>query len=132
MIPFSKNIIADFHHQNQLTYGYSNETADIEIVNVRVRAIGEVTRPPLQKQNMDDKDASTALLERRAVLFDDKEHSTPFYRAESLRAGNVIQGPAIVVRADTTILIGVHDRAVVDAYGNLLIKINSVIAKEPF
>jgi N-methylhydantoinase A/oxoprolinase/acetone carboxylase beta subunit len=48
----------------------------------------------------------------------------PFYRAELLKPGNIITGPAIVIRSDTTILVGFDDSGRIDPFGNLIITIN--------
>jgi N-methylhydantoinase A len=45
----------------------------------------------------------------------------PFYRGEALQPGDILQGPAVVVRNDTTVLLGPADQAEVDAFCNLLI-----------
>ncbi len=37
--------------------------------------------------------------------------------------GNILDGPAIVVRNDTTVFMGVHDQGEVDAYANLLVTV---------
>jgi N-methylhydantoinase A/oxoprolinase/acetone carboxylase beta subunit len=42
-----------------------------------------------------------------------------------LRPGNVIEGPAIIVRADTTILVSAGDRTKVDAYHNLILTVGN-------
>jgi N-methylhydantoinase A/oxoprolinase/acetone carboxylase beta subunit len=70
-----------------------------------------------------DENSADTLLETRPVIFEGGEHFTPFYRAEALRPGNRIPGPAVVVRSDTTVLIGVTDMARVDEFGNLLIEV---------
>jgi N-methylhydantoinase A/oxoprolinase/acetone carboxylase beta subunit len=57
------------------------------------------------------------------VLFSAGPLATRFYRGEALDPGNYLQEPAVVVRSDTTILLGVTDRAEVDQYDNLLIEV---------
>jgi N-methylhydantoinase A len=52
-----------------------------------------------------------------------REVDTPLYRFEKLRAGNIILGPALIARDDTTIVLGLNDRAEVDAYQNLILSI---------
>jgi N-methylhydantoinase A/oxoprolinase/acetone carboxylase beta subunit len=53
------------------------------------------------------------------------EMELPFYRGDALQPGNLLKGPAIVARTDTTVLLGVHDQAEVDAFSNLLITVGS-------
>jgi N-methylhydantoinase A len=138
-----ENIQADFQRLHQHSYGYAHPGAPVEIVNLRARATGKSQKPALPGAALEGMDPAKALLGHRPVVGhrqamtghsqattrgggpagSNEPASLPFYRYEALRPGNLIQGPAVVVRADTTILIGAGDRARVDAYSNLLIDI---------
>lgn len=124
IVPFSETVYQEFHRQHQHAYGYANEAAPVEVVNLRLRAIGQVTPPLLQKHPLQGLDPRPAYLESRGVVFASGSTETPFYRAELLKPGNHLTGPAVVVRADTTILLGPADLAEVDEYGNLVIKVS--------
>jgi N-methylhydantoinase A len=119
-IPFTSGYLASFHTAHQRAYGYARPQAPVEIVNVRVRVLGHVTPPPIRPLPLAATDPSAALLERREVIIDTAQ-DVPFYRGEVLQPGNLIAGPAVIVRADTTILLSPIDHAQVDAYQNLLI-----------
>jgi N-methylhydantoinase A len=121
IVPFSEEFIATFHEIHQQTYGYAQNDAPVEIVNLRLRAIGKTTPPPLTPQPLSGPDPHLAWLDQRQVIFSDGARLVPFYRAEALRPGNRLEGPAVIVRADTTILLGPSDRGEVDRLGNLLI-----------
>ena len=123
IVPFSETVYADFHRLHQQEYGYANIEGAIEIVNLRVRAIGKGTPPPLSSRPFQGQDPSPAYLETRLVVFAEGSLDSPFFRAESLEPGNQIPGPAVVVRSDTTILVGPTDHAEVDGFGNLLIEV---------
>jgi N-methylhydantoinase A len=123
IVPFSDTVYDDFHRQHLYQYGYANDTAPVEVVNLRVRAIGLGTPPPLSPQRVQGPDPTHAFLESRPVIFSGGSVDTNFYRGEALEPGNRIQGPAVVVRADTTILLGAADRADVDQYNNLRIEV---------
>ena len=60
---------------------------------------------------------------KREVWFD-PAGSTPteIYARDLLGAGDVINGPAIVEAADSTILVDIDSRATVDEVGNVLIR----------
>jgi N-methylhydantoinase A len=123
-VPFTDRFTADFHEGHCQTYGYQRPEADLEIVNLRVRGTGRVTSPQILAQALGTADPSAALLEHRPmVLSANHKVAIPFYHGESLKPGNIISGPAVIVRDDTTILIGDNDEAKVDAFSNLLVKI---------
>jgi len=124
-IPFGEDFIAAFHRTHRQTYGYDRAGGEIEIVNLRVRAIGQVPSPKIAQRTMGSADASGALIACRPVTFTDGVGDIPFYRGELLQPGDQIPGPAIVVRDDTTILINVGDAASVDPYLNLVLDIGS-------
>ncbi|MEZ0394939.1 MAG: hydantoinase/oxoprolinase family protein [Anaerolineales bacterium] len=123
IVPFSENVYADFHALHARQYGYAQENACLEVVNLRLRAVGRTDPPPLPARPPASPDPSPALLEHRPVLFADGPHRTPLYRAERLQPGNQISGPAVIVRSDTTILLGPGDLATVDIYQNLQVEV---------
>jgi N-methylhydantoinase A len=123
IVPFSETVYADFHALHEKQYGYLRNEAPVEVVNLRLRAIGRVTSPPLPGRPLEDPDPAWALIESRQVVFGQEARLTPLYRAEELKPGNYIPGPAVVVRSDTTILIGTQDTATVDTYGNLIVEV---------
>ncbi len=127
-IPFNhssipKDDIANKFHQTHLkTYGYKRPGVELEIVNLRVRAVGVVSTPQLNSLPMEGVNPSSAFIDCDDVIFAYGKEKIPFYRAEFLRPGNVINGPAIVIRNDTTILIGQGDSSMVDQFCNLIIE----------
>lgn len=123
IVPFSETVYADFHKQHFNQYGYANNNAPVEVVNLRVRAVGVTAPPPLLRQPLAGPHPEAARLGTRPVRFEQGLLPTPLYRAEALRPGNRLTGPAVVVRADTTVLLGPSDRAGVDEFGNLLIEV---------
>jgi N-methylhydantoinase A len=123
IVPFSDNVYTDFHRFHELNYGYANMAEPVEIVNLRVRAIGQGTPPPISPRPVHGNDPAGAYLESRHVIFTRGSIKTPFYQAELLEPGNQIQGPAVVVRSDTTILLDPRDRAELDKFDNLLIEV---------
>jgi len=122
-IPFNENYLETFHLKHKATYGYAKDKAAIEIVNIRVRAIGKSTPPPLINKPLGGPDPDHAHLKTRPVVFDQERIPTPFYQAESLLPGNILLGPAVVVRSDTTILLAPGDYALVDGLDNIIIEV---------
>ena len=121
--PFNPDFISDFHALHAQVYGYSHPEAVVEIVNLRLRAVGRITPPPLVEKPLHSPDPGQAFLETKSVTFPEGELEVPLYRAESLLPGNHLLGPALVVRADTTLLLGPTDSAMVDAFDNILVQV---------
>ena len=130
-VPWSEDggdIATLFHATHQRAYGYSSLGAVLEIVNARVRVTGKVIPPELFPQPMSNRDPSLAFMGRRSVVFWMADGilsavDVPLYRFERLQPGNCLEGPAVVVRSDTTVLLGEGDQAEVDRYQNLIVKV---------
>ena len=123
IIPFSESVYADFHALHERQYGYAKRDGLVVVVNLRLRAVGQAAPPPIPARAPGDENPAPALIESRKVVFAGGLLQTPLYRAEILQPGNRIDGPAVVVRSDTTILVGPGDIARVDAYDNLIIQV---------
>ncbi|RPI24661.1 MAG: hydantoinase/oxoprolinase family protein, partial [Chloroflexota bacterium] len=118
--------LATFQQYHRQAYGYARpQDTSVEIVNVRVRATGRGHPPPITASRPAGADPVEALLEYRPVVLTPTSGPAPvpFYRYEWLRPGNEIAGPAVIVRSDTTLLVGPADEAVVDTYHNLIISV---------
>ncbi len=120
LTPAFRDTFDRMHHER---YGYSQVDEPIEIVNVRVRAIGQVTPPPIHPKPLGLCDPSVAKWEERPVVLAHGVHSVPHYRGNRLSPGHKISGPAIIVLEDTTVYLGMTDNATIDGYSNILIKV---------
>ena len=121
--PFQPDFIQDFHKLHQRVYGYAHHHAAVEIVNLRLRAVGRITPPPMTPRPVHPPQPDHAFLETRPVVFAEGVFQVPLYRAEALLPGNCLQGPALIIRSDTTLLLGLTDTAQVDVYDNMLIQV---------
>lgn len=122
-VPLSVDVISDFHLLHQKVYGYSDQAAKVEIVNLRVKAIGRVASPQLAPAPQAAQPLEDVLLNYAEVRYASGLVSTPLYNGEHLAPGHHISGPAIVVRKDTTILIAETDTATIDQYLNLIVTV---------
>ena len=113
-----------FHAAHEFAYGFASESEPVQIVNVVVKAIGELDRPALPMVS-EAKPAGPS--GHRMVLFDDTGRvRTPFFRRSELARGQIIEGPAIVEQMDTTILVFPGDSARTDRWGNLVMEVKGV------
>lgn len=124
-IPFAADadVAEAFHAAHARAYGHSEPTAPVEIVNVRLRAIGHAPSPPLPTQPPGPPDPSSAFIDRRSIVLHDSHVDVPFYAGARLRPGNTITGPAVVVQEDTTVFLDRGDEGVVDGFGNVVVDV---------
>jgi N-methylhydantoinase A len=125
-LPLSRDFIHDFHALHMRRYGHNAPDAPVEVVNVRLRAVGHVPKPSLPQDQVGESDPTAALVGRRSVVLGEQEVSlVPFYSGEDLKPGNVLKGPAIVAFEDTTIFLAEGDLGEVDGYFNLVVEVGS-------
>jgi N-methylhydantoinase A len=124
-IPLSQDLQGAFHQAHRRTYGHSEPSAPVEIVNLRLRAVGAVAKPALPHEPLGSADPSVAYLGHRRVVLGDGIADVPFYRGDWLRPGQAMVGPAVVVQKDTTVFLARGDEARVDRCYNLVIDVKA-------
>ncbi len=117
-----RELTEEFHREHGRRYGYAVPGEPVELVNLRLTAVGETEKPELPmvpgKGNVGE-----AVIERRRVHFGDGWIEAPIYAREGLPAGAEIPGPAVIEGAESTCLVPPGSRAYVDAYGNLILEV---------
>jgi N-methylhydantoinase A len=118
-----EQIMADFHRAHEKDYGYCFGDAAVEVVSLRV--IGNSKSEKLAWQPLqaaEDGDSQKAFLYERPTYFDNGEMlPTPRYDRSKLRAGQYIEGPAMLMQHDSTSLVPPGWIGRVTQYGNLII-----------
>jgi N-methylhydantoinase A len=112
-------MIRRFHDIHDRANGFSAPGEPVELVNVRLTAVGKLARPRLQRQ--ESAGASPSPKTRRAVYFSGEFVDCPIYDRMALGAGATVAGPAIVEEPDSTTVVHPGNRAEVDRFGNLLL-----------
>jgi N-methylhydantoinase A len=117
-----------FHAAHERAYGYAAREDAIELVSVRLTAIGvspKPRRPALPK-------ATTAILAsavkaERPVWFAERDGFAPCQVLDRSRLswGHVVPGPAAIEEMDATTLVHPGWQAEVDEHGNLLLRAGS-------
>jgi N-methylhydantoinase A len=121
-VPFSASFCRDFHKLHLRRYGYADEERAVEVVNLRVKAVGVTEKPSLARIEPGGKDAGLARVDRRAMRFDGRSFRADVYAREKLRAGNAISGPALVLDYESTAVVPPHFAGQVDRFGNLILR----------
>lgn len=118
--------IADaFHLEHKRMYGYSleQEGASVELINVRLRAVGLTDKPSYTQEAYAGKDAGAALKGERSIHIpeDRTSKSVPVYDGHKTRHGNRIAGPALIEQVNTTVLVSPSYDCVCDRYGSFVV-----------
>ena len=117
-------LVRRFHERHEALYGFMAEDEPVELVNIRVTALGLIERPKLKKLKPGGpKPPARSLKGLRDVYLEGPESpiECPVYIRERLKPGNTIDGPLIVEQYDSTTLVNPGWSLTVDPYGNLVI-----------
>ena len=116
-----RRLAGRFHEEHERAYGFKAPGEPVEIVTIRLSAVGEISRPELRRL---EADSGAGPAGSRLVYFEESGGfvDCPVYERSGLGAGTRIEGPAVVQELDSTTLLHPGYRAEVDPYGNLLIR----------
>ena len=115
-----------FDAAHRINYGYADEHVPAEIVSLRVSVIGQMAKPPRERQSLRQPEpAAGAQLGNRPTYFRESGGfvDTPTFNRLNLQPGNLVRGPALIEEYASTTVIQPGDRMEVDAFGNLIIEI---------
>jgi len=118
----SAAIARAFHAEHNRLYGYSleQENTPVEIINVRVQAVGLTDKPSHRKERWAGADASAALKGERRIYIPETQAfaSVALYDGHRMAYGNRIHGPAMIEQETTAIFVSASFDCVVDGYGS--------------
>jgi len=117
-------LAAGFAEVHRQRYGFAADRDPVQIVTLRVEAMGLVRKAELVAHPDAGPDASDAIVQRRPVWLEEKGDlvPTPIYARAALRPGNRFAGPAIVEQMDATTLVPPGMTARVDRWLNLILE----------
>ena len=111
-----------FHRAHLQRFGYSDRGEPVEVVNLRLKLGLELDKPSANFEPDSGPDSSGALTGEAEVMFPLGPRATPLYQRELLAPGNRINGPAIALQMDTTIVVPPGWAGRVDPLGNLVLE----------
>jgi N-methylhydantoinase A/oxoprolinase/acetone carboxylase beta subunit len=123
-----EKVRGDFHDIHEREYSRRFEESDIEIPNVRVRGIGLMPELRTPETEPGSESPDEALRHEGEAWFrvggNLEAVSTRYYDRGALKAGNRLEGPAIVNQYDSTTVIPPGLSARIDRFGNIVIAIS--------
>ncbi len=129
---FPPALLEAFAAQHRQLYGFDRPGHPVEVVNVRVEAIGASAQdavwaaPAPRAGGEGPRPADRALVAFDRLGADGvrrvEEVDTPIFRRADLHPGDRVEGPALVAEAASTIVLDPGWSARMDAHGNLLLE----------
>ncbi|MDP6029793.1 MAG: hydantoinase/oxoprolinase family protein [Arenicellales bacterium] len=121
---FFSKMWSEFHQVHDRTFGFHYENQqDVEIVNIRVHAVGRVHRPEI-KALPHGSGAQAEPAGSRQVYWRGKGWlDCDIYVRTEMQPAQCLQGPVIIEEYGSTIVIPTTWSSRVDAYGNLVLEI---------
>lgn len=111
----------DFHRVHDESFGFHYEgEQDVELVNLRVRAVGVQNRPQINAGGTSGKPAKP-FGTRRVYWKGAGWVDSPLYERTELAAGQAIPGPAIVQEYGSTVVVPGGWTCTADRYRNLIL-----------
>lgn len=112
--------IQNFHNLYQARYGHALHESPVEIINLRLAAIGKLDRLAPSSAALDH--LGSPLSAQRNIVFNGERFLSPIYKRDFLPSGEVYHSPAVVEEASATTIIPPGYSFSIDTIGNLLIQ----------
>lgn len=123
-VPYTEKLKETFEMEHEKLYGYAHRGREVELVNVRVKAIGVKEKPVIKPyEKKEEKIKPEAFLGDRRVYLSGEFYTFKVLDRDKLTYGNRIDFPAIIVEYSSTTLIPPDVVAEIDRYGNIVISL---------
>ncbi len=118
----TERIARRFHPEHNRLYGYSleGEGVSVELINMRLVAVGRTIKPDFLRAGRGGGDSSSAHKSDRSVWLPSKSRfeSVPVFDGALLGCGSRLKGPALIEQVNTTVFIMPEFDMVCDEYGS--------------
>ena len=109
-----------FHEAHQRLYYHSDREAPVQIINLRLVALGRTNKPGFTREA--ERKRRTEPERRIPVYAGGRHREVPLFLRRRLQPGDRIEGPAVVAQEDTTVCVAAGFAGRVDGYRNLLLQ----------
>jgi N-methylhydantoinase A len=116
---FVEEMARRFNEAHDFRYGHSNPGAPIEFVAVRAAALGDLGHADPEAVAAGEGPPTGRV---RKVIFDREEWPTTVVDRGDLRAGAVLDGPAIVEEGTATTVVPPGCSVSIDRFGSLIVR----------
>ena len=119
-IPFGHGFVEAFEKAHETLYGFSLDDTPIELVTLRVRAVGSTPSPALTASSITSAEAVPHRM--TPMLFEEGPVEGAIFHREQLTPGMYFKGPALIVEYSSTTTVAPGWRGEVDAWGSLILR----------
>jgi N-methylhydantoinase A/oxoprolinase/acetone carboxylase beta subunit len=117
-----KAYLADFHRLHKKLYSYQHAGRDVEIVNLRIKAVAVTPKIPLVRRPKTRRLDRTAVLKKQPIVTTGRMETGTIYDRSRLLPGNAVPGPALVIDPESTTYLPPGYTACVDGFLNLVVR----------
>jgi N-methylhydantoinase A len=117
-----ENAAQRFHEEHKRRYGFEQPFIGVEVVTIRVSAIGNLPKMKLRQMEEVGRNSDQARTGMMSVYFSDQWVESGLYDRLLLHTGNEVVGPAIITQPDCTTVIAPGQTMKIDGFGNMIIK----------
>ncbi len=118
------SFVSDFHKAHRKLYSYHHEERPVEVVNIRVKAVGAGKKIKLKKMPQGDLNPEKAFLKKQTYYYKGRSHQAGVFNRALLSPGNRLNGPALIADAESTTFLPPSFGLNVDGFLNLIIQRN--------
>lgn len=119
--PNLADVASDFHALHERVFGYFSEETPVEVLNIRLTAIGRTPNDRIDLASTVDPNAEIIVTKRYIWSLSQKRMvSAPVYQGSTLGPAATVEGPAIIELGTTTIVVHDEYNAVVDINGSFV------------
>jgi N-methylhydantoinase A/oxoprolinase/acetone carboxylase beta subunit len=114
--------ISDFHKAHQKLYSYRHPQRAVEVVNIRIKAVGATKKIRFKKYPLKGSQFKKALMKTQNISYSRKKFLAHVFNRALLHPGDRILGPALVVDYESTTFLPPSYSLNVDGFLNLIIQ----------
>lgn len=117
-------LVKAFNDEHRRLYAYSSENETVQVMNVRVTAVGKTPPVQMKKVELSAGDGSEALKTPRMVYFEGTGSvEVPVFERDLLQPGHLFDGPAIIEEQISSTVVPPAATCQIDQYGTIIIKL---------
>lgn len=116
------SFVSDFHKAHRKLYSYHHEHRAVEIVNIRVKAVGTTKKIKLKRLPPKNKNPERAFMKKQTIHYEGKTWQASVFKRVLLATGNKIKGPALIADSESTTFLPFSYTLEVDGFLNLIIQ----------